>query len=155
MRSPVFGVASQTPASGACALFQSNSRVPPPPAVTGVPEARSGGEPHEQPDREVAVVVKDGDVGLVVPVQIDGDRLHRRDVELIRAGEEPLRVRELAVRLPVQNDDAQAEVVVRVVDGSDLLRAVTSEVPDEREAVCQRLRRGAFRRPAEMPERPL
>ena len=49
-------------------------------------------------------------------------------------------MRELAVGALFQNDHAQAEVVVRVVDGGHLLRAVTSEVPDEGEAVGQRLR---------------
>src|SRR5688572_6119651 len=123
-------------------LVPIEQRVPPPPTVTGVPKARSGGEPHEQPDREVAVVVENGDVGLLVPVQIDGDRLHSRDVELICAGEEPLRVSEFAVRLTVQNDEAEAEVVVGVVDGSELLRGVTAEGPDERGPACERLVRG-------------
>ena len=52
-----------------------------------------------------------------------------RHVELVRALEEPLGVGELAVGALVENDDAQAEVVVRVVDGGDLLRAVTWKSP--------------------------
>ncbi len=94
-------------------------------------------------DGETTVVVQDGDVGLLVRVQVDRDRLHPRKVEVVRALEEPLGVGELAVRTAVEDHDPQAEVVVRIVDGRDLLRAVAAEVADEREAVGERLRRGA------------
>jgi len=92
---------------------------------------------------DAAVVVEDRDVGLLVAVEVDGDRLHARDVEVVRALEEPLGVRELAVGAAVEHDDPQTEVVVRIVDGGDLLRSVPPEVADEGEAVREGLRRGA------------
>jgi hypothetical protein len=56
---------------------------------------------------------------------------------------EPLGVGELAVRAAVEHDDPQPEVVVRVVDRGDLLRAGAAEVADEREAIGECLCAGA------------
>jgi len=52
-------------------------------------------------------------------------------------------VREFAVRAATQDDDPQAEVIVRVVEGRDLLRAFAAEIADEREAAGEGLPGGA------------
>ena len=80
--------------------------VPPPSGVPGVREIGARRKPHDDVNGDAAVVVEDRDVGLLVAVEIDGDRLHARDVEVVRALEEPLGVGELAIGAAVEHNDA-------------------------------------------------